>query len=62
MCCDLCTAFERPHQAKQFHVRFIEREKMASWWQEGKSSVGGRDQSGFPLYMDGDIATSKGGS
>jgi hypothetical protein len=26
-CCDLHTASEGPHQAEQFHVRFIEREK-----------------------------------
>jgi hypothetical protein len=27
ICCDHCVAPERPHQAKQFHVRFIEREE-----------------------------------
>ena len=60
ICCDHCVAPERPHQAKQFHVRFIEREegKVAAEREGGKREKQ-RDQRGRSLYMDGDIVTGK---
>ena len=49
ICCDHCVAPERPHQAKQFHVRFIGREggKVVAEREEGKRE---RDQEAF-LYI-----------
>lgn len=60
-CCDLCTASVGPHQAKQFHVRFIGRErergKVAAEREGGKRE---RDQGGLSLYMGDDVITGKG--
>jgi hypothetical protein len=49
---------ERPHQAKQFHLRFIKGEGHGG----REKRRGGREFRGvFLLYMDGDVATGKGG-
>ena len=61
VCCDHHTASERPHQVKQCHVRFIEREKgkVVAEREVGRESE--RDQRGLSLYMNGDVVTGKGG-
>jgi hypothetical protein len=46
--CDYPMAAERPHQAKQFHMRFIEREKRHSGC--GKRS-GGRERTEGPSFV-----------
>ena len=51
---------ERPHQAKQFHVRFIERGK----GQGGNGKRRGvtereRERSSSYIYMDGNMVTGK---
>jgi hypothetical protein len=55
-CCDHWAAPEKPHQAKQFHVRFIGREK-------GKVVVKkkGEERVRSEGYMDSDVTTGKGG-
>ena len=56
---DRHTASEGPHQAKQFHVKFIERKRGKVVEREGE---GEKERSrGFYLYMDGDIVIAKGG-
>ena len=62
--CDFPAASERPHQVKQFHMRFIEREKgkVASEREWGKRErERERYGRGLFLYMDGDMVTGKDG-
>ena len=58
-CRDHCAAPKRPHQAKEFHVRFLEKEK-GKVEREGREE---RERSEGPsfLLMEGDKATGKGG-
>jgi hypothetical protein len=51
-------ASEGPHQAKQFHMRFIGRERQGPVEREGGREL---ERYGGHLYMNDDIITRKGG-
>ena len=55
---DRHTASEGPHQAKQFHMRFIGRERQGPVEREGGREL---ERYGGHLYMNDDIITRKGG-